>query len=175
MQQASSARVAMAIPFLGFAFFIAGCGDDGTGPGSYQAVEQAKAQSEEKLKTLGAKLERKKYPPGDAWAVDLSGKELNEETWTALRLLDRIAELNLSGTKFNDEQVETLNPLSGLLINLNLSNTEITDAGLRKLEAIRLMELDVSKSKVTAQGAAEIAKSRAADPKVMFKQLKVKS
>jgi hypothetical protein len=167
--------VRCALLVAGFGIVFAGCGDDGTGPGSYQAVEQAKSQSEETLKTQGAKLERKKYPPGDAWAVDLSGKEINDETWAALQMLDRIAELNLSGTKFSDEHIELLNPLSGLLINLNLSKTEVTDAGLEKLEAIRLMELDVTQSKVTAQGAAEIARKRAADPKIVFKNLKVKS
>lgn len=175
MRHSTCARRTPAVTILAIALLATGCGgDDGTGASSYQAQEKARANAEERLKSLGAKLERKQYPPGEAWAVDLSGKEITDEIWTALQGLDHIAEMNFSGTKFTDEHIRNLNPLSGLLINLNLSSTEVGDAGLEQLEAMRLMQLDVSKTKATPQGVAQVLKKRSENPQIMIKQLKVK-
>ncbi|HUQ70827.1 MAG TPA: hypothetical protein VM165_14955, partial [Planctomycetaceae bacterium] len=65
-------NIAIAMPLL----IGTGCRPDPKGPGSFHATMQAATEAEESLNKLGAKLERKQYPPGPAWAVDLSGKDV---------------------------------------------------------------------------------------------------
>lgn len=153
-----------------------GCGPDPNGPGSFQAVANAQADAEGTLKTQGASLERKDYPPyGSAWVVDLSGKPLTPETWAALKGVDHVSELNLSGTTFGDADVPKLNELSGFLINLNASGTALTDQGLAQLDAPHLRQLDVSNTKVTAEGVSSFQKARKENPNIAqgFKNVKV--
>ncbi|MEK6259440.1 MAG: hypothetical protein AABP62_12555 [Planctomycetota bacterium] len=143
-----------------------GCGGpDPKGPGSAYAVMQAEKGAEEKLTASGAKLERKQYPQGGAWAVDLSGKEINDETLAALKGLDHVTELNLSGTTVSDAHVRYVNEVGPLLI-LNLSKTAVTDAALAQLEAGNLTQLDVTNTKVTAEGVSQFLKKRAEDSRI---------
>lgn len=154
-----------------------GCGPDPNGPGSYQAVMNAQTEVQEHLKSQGVEFEQKQYPPyGSAWVVDLSGKPLTPELWTALKGLGTISELNLSGTTFGDADVPTLNELSGFLINLNASGTALTDQGLAQLDAPHLRQLDVSNTKVTAEGVSSFQKARKQNPKITqgFKNVQVK-
>jgi hypothetical protein len=157
---------------------LLGCGPDPNGPGSYQAVMQAAASAEETLKGQGATLERKQYPPGAAWAVNLSGKQVTDETFTALRNLDHVAELDLSGTNVADAHMQHLGDveIAGLLVRLDLSNTTVGDEGLRLLkESLYLSDLNLAGSKVTEAGAAQWQKDRDADPRVRpeFKKTKL--
>lgn len=156
---------------------FSGCGPDPNGPGSYQDVVNSLAKAEESLKSQAVKAERKDYPPyGSAWVVDLSGKPLTPEIWTALRGLGYISELNLSGTTFGDADVPTINELSGFLINLNASGTALTDQGLAQLDAPHLRQLDVTNTKVTAEGVSSFQKARKENPKIAqgFKNVQVK-
>ncbi len=152
----------------------AGCGADPDGPGSYQAFREAQQNAEGTLTAQGAKLERKDYPQGSAWAVDLSGKTIADETLTALKALDRVSELNLSGSTLSDEHMARVNESSTFLMRLDLSKTSVTDQGLAQLEAGFLNDLDVTGSKITEEGVSQFLKKRADNPQIMFKAVNVK-
>jgi hypothetical protein len=153
-----------------------GCGADPNGPGSYQAVMNAHANAEEVLRKQGGKLEQKQYPQGSAWAVDLSNCEISEETWTSLKNIGHVSELNLSGTKVNDIDLLAINEFGTVLFNLNLSKTSISDAGLRELVAGFLKQLDLRDTKVTAQGVEEFLKKRSENALIRadFKKVDIK-
>jgi hypothetical protein len=157
-----------------------GCGffHDPNGPGSLQAITKAEKSAEETLKGQGAILERKQYPPGSAWAVDLSGQDVTEITFEALKRLDHIAELDLSKTKITDEHMKHFadSAFAGVLVDLNLSNTEVSDAGLNELRVSRfLTNLNLTGTKVTEEGAARWQKARSADDTVSpnFKKVRI--
>ena len=113
-------------PWLGLTVLtLAGCGlfgPDPDGPGSLAAVAKAGKSAQDALTGAGAKLEQKQYPPGMGWAVDLSGAEVTDETFEALRKLGYVAELNLNGSKVTDAHMKHLNGegVGSVLINLNL-------------------------------------------------------
>ncbi|OAI54301.1 hypothetical protein AYO47_03115 [Planctomyces sp. SCGC AG-212-M04] len=134
----------------------AGCGPDvNEGPGSYAATVKVQQSAEEFFKSKGATLTRKHFPPGDAWVVNLSGKEVTDETFQKLEELDHVAELNLSGTAVTDAQMKLINnqEVGGLLVDLDISKTGITDAGLKEFTVARfLMKLSIAGSKITDQG-----------------------
>jgi hypothetical protein len=146
---------------------LAGCSPDvDAGPGSYEATAKMAQSAEEFFKSKGATLTRKHYPPGDAWVVNLSGKEVTDETFQKLEELDHVAELNLSGTAVTDAHMKLLNSqeVGGLLVDLDLSNTGITDAGLKEFTIARyLMKLSIAGSKITEQGLKAWQTARRAD------------
>jgi hypothetical protein len=171
-------RVLRAVVFTMSMLFSVGCGNDPQGPGSYHAMMQAAANAEEGLKNLGAKLERKQYPPGAAWAIDLTGKDVTDATFESMKGLDRIAELNLSDTPITDAQMKHFadSRIGGTLVDINLSNTAITDQGLGEVkESLYLMKLNLKGTKVSDAGVSQWQKARAADPRVSanFKTVKV--
>jgi hypothetical protein len=160
---------------------VAGCGlfgPDPNGPGSFQAVSKAAKSAEETLTSAGAKLEQKQYPLGTGWAVDLSGKEVTDNTFDALKSLGYISELNLSGTKITDSHAKHFSGtgVGSVLVDLNLSNTEISDAGLQQLkDSLYLTNLNLSGTKVTNGGVAQWEKDRLADDRIRpnFKKVKI--
>lgn len=157
----------------------AGCGPDvDAGPGSYAASQKTQQSAEEFLKSKGATLTRKHFPPGDAWVVDLSGKEVTDETFQKLLELDHVAELNLSGTAVTDAHMKLLNDpeIGGLLTVLDISKTGITDAGLKEFKIARfLMNLSIGGSKITDAGLKAWQADRRADGAVtsQFKNPKI--
>jgi len=164
---------------LGFALLAgSGCGlfHDPNGPGSYQAVMQGQQSAEEALKKNGAKMERKQYPLGEAWVVDLTGEKVSNTTFDALKHLDHVAELTLSHTNTGDAEMKNFadSTLSGALVKLDLSNTEVTDDGLQELKECRfLMNLILSGTKVTDAGVARWKKNHVTDDRIAKVGLKI--
>jgi hypothetical protein len=159
---------------------LSGCGffDNPNGPGSFQAVMEAEKSAEESLKSQGAILERKQYPLGSAWAVDLKGREVTDKTFEALKRLDHVAELNLSGTKITDNDMKHFadSGFAGVLFDLDLSKTEVSDEGLGQLTKSKyLSKLNLAGTKVTDEGVARWQKARSADEQVAqnFKKVKI--
>lgn len=159
---------------------IVGCGffHDPNGPGSYQAVMKAQQSSEDALKGIGATLEKKQYPLGSAWVVDLTGKDVNSKTFEALKKIGPIAELKLKDTKVTDEDMKQLGQteLSGLLVDLDLGNTAVSDVGLKELKVSKfLMKLNLAGTKITDAGVADWQKERSANSNVAqnFKKVKI--
>jgi hypothetical protein len=128
-----------------------------------QKQQQAAAAAED----AGIKAVRKQYPQGQAWAVNLRGKQITDATFDRLKQLDHITELDLSRTNVGDAQMAQVNEVGGLLLKLDLGNTAVTDAGLGQLTNLLVLgDLNLAGTKVTAAGVAAFKKSRANDPRI---------
>lgn len=151
-----------------------GCG--GKPPGGLEDYQKRILSGEQALKEQGAKISQRTFALNQvAWSVDLSGKEIKPETIEALQKLEGVGELILKESKITDEQLQSLAKLAPLYI-LNLSNTGITDAGMKHLTQNTIAELDVSGTKVTADAVDAMKKRYSTDPGVneFFKKIKIK-
>ena len=161
---------------LATAISLPGCG--GSGESEVDRQKRVQGQAVGSLSAAGAKTTQKKYPQGDAWAVDLSGATVSEAVIADLKRLGRITELDLSKSTITDVELPALNEPSvcGLILKLNLSQTAVSDAGLEKLtNLILLQELNLKGTKVTPAGVERFRKARQADTKIMpaFKSPKI--
>lgn len=147
--------------------FLAGCINSGSAP-SLEDIREAQARAVQAVKDKGGTAETKNYPPGTGWVVSLSGATINDEDVEHLRAVGEIAELDLSGSTVTDRHLARLveaEPSGGrpaaMLFRLNLSNTQVTDAGLKELAVLNLLsDLNVKGSKVTEAGIKEFEGSR---------------
>jgi len=170
------ARHFVAIPAAGviipalISLFGGGCsGCTGYGPSHADMVAASKMDAVGVIGAKGGATVEKHYPQGEAYVVDLSAATVDDELIESLKSLDRISELNLSGSKITDEQFATLVKAHtlGMTYKLDMSDTGLSDASLRALtEAKQAMlgELNVKGSKVTPAGIAEFSKSRPRHP-----------
>ena len=110
--------------------------------------------------------------------VDLSGMQITDALLEKLKGLDGlIAELDLSRSTITDEQIDLVNrvDIGALIAKLDLSHTGITDAGLDKLtNQLVLSELNVTSTKVTAAGVERLKKRRLERPQNFVKTTNVK-
>ncbi len=139
----------IAILCLTIIAMTSGCGDRMT---AYERDQAKIAGGKDRLVADGAKVEMRSYPQGDAWVVDLSGKNLTNKTFEALSDLRNIVELDLSKSNFNDEFAPLINdtPIRGYLMKLNLSNTAATDRTLEMLTTTSLLnDLIVENTNIT--------------------------
>ncbi|MGQ0637239.1 MAG: hypothetical protein ACT4QC_21735 [Planctomycetaceae bacterium] len=170
-----------------FIFVAALCGCDGPDERVVETAREAAAvrqSAEDALKAQGARVTSERLPVVGIYAsvVDLSGvKDITDETLTQLRQMqtaDRpTSKINLSGTNISDEQLAQLSDkyLSGGVTKLDLRNTAISDAGLQAIAGmISLTDLDVTNTKVTAEGIQTFLKARADNPEVQSKKPKVR-
>lgn len=121
--------------------------------------DQAKlAAAKDKLAAVGAKIEIKQFPQGDAFIVNLSGQTLTNETFGHIAELVRVVELDLSKSSFKDEDMALISnsDIRGVLMKLNLSDTALSDEGLQQLsEVYFLSELNAANTKITDAGISE--------------------
>jgi Leucine Rich repeat len=148
----------------------AGCkgGDDG-GANDFQRRRQGQEDAVGQLRGLGAKLNEVVYPQGKAWTVDLSGKQITNETFDTLKKLGHITELNLSKTNVTDEDMSRVNEMGigNLLLKLDLSHTAITDTGLAKLDGLYLLSsFNLTDTKVTKAGIDRFKAERNSNSKI---------
>ncbi len=136
---------------------------------NYQALEkQRQEQAGAEAQGMGIKAVRKSYPQGQAWVIDLSGKQLTDATFDQLKKFDHISELNLSKTNITDAQMARVNEIGAVLLKLDLSDTAVSDAGLEQLKSpLVLTQLNLTGTKVTPAGVAAFKQSRTKDPKVL--------
>ena len=107
------------------------------------------------LEKLGARLMRDDY--GKIVKVDLSGTQTTDEELVHLKGLPRLLELNLSNTAITDvglsEHIEGLTSLLGL----DLSKTEVTDTGLEHVKRLnQVLYLILSDTKITDVGLKQL-------------------
>jgi len=178
MPRSSSApaRAALLVA-LGAAVVLSGCG----GSGVSEAERQKKVQEQalDAIGRSGAKATLKKYPQGDAYAVDLSGAKIDDGVLAGVKQLGRISELDLSKSTVTDDHLERINDpgVASLLLKLDLSQTAVTDAGLDKLtNLLFLTDLNLKGTKVTAAAVERFKKARQSDSRIMpmFKSPKVR-
>src|SRR5262245_14671183 len=128
---------------------ILGCGN--SGPSYLEKEQAARERPTASLKESGAKFTLKQYPNGhSAWAIDMRGMTITDEMLEELKQVGHITELNFTKSTITDQQLAIINqrPISGFLLQLDLSKTGITDAGLDQLTDLGfLMTLTVSETK----------------------------
>jgi hypothetical protein len=167
------------------ALALAGC-QKRDGPSDYERFQQATRDEEKSrqdlagsLRAQGAKLEKKRYPLGEGWAIDLRGVPVTDQLLTDVGKLLYVSELNLSKTNVTDAHLAKMNDLQLLkyCLKFDLSQTAVTDAGLDGLTKTLggLGELNLSGTKATPAAAERLKSRRQADPHVpkMFKNTKV--
>jgi hypothetical protein len=148
----------------------------------YETEIKHQASLRDGLKAQGAVLSTKTIPfLGEAFIVDLRGvKDFTNEMIKSLKESRMvIIELDLSGTNVTDEQLAGLNDreLTGGVGNLNLSNTVISDDGLAKITNLNVLsELNLTKTKVTSGGIEAFYKARAENSAIAarYKKPKIK-
>ncbi|MGQ0637678.1 MAG: hypothetical protein ACT4QC_24130 [Planctomycetaceae bacterium] len=164
---------------------LSGC--DFSGQKVVEGARQADAirqSAEEALTARGAKVTLENLAALGMYvsAVDLSGvHDITDETFTLLKQMGPgwrpIMKINLSGTNITDEQMAKLDEteLSQGVTKLTLRNTGISDKGLRDLKNMpSLMELDLTNTKVTAEGVQAFLKLRTDNPEIRSKKPKIK-
>src|SRR5262245_56529913 len=90
------------------ALAVAGCSRRG-GPSDYERFQRVTKDEEQRrqdlagsLKGQGAKLEKKRYPLGEGWAIDLRGVPVTDQLLSDVSKLLYVSELNLSKTNVTD-------------------------------------------------------------------------
>lgn len=140
-----------------------GCLNSGSAPGLKQ-LQEAEANAIKAIENKNGKVEKKDFPPGPGYAVTLNNIEISDDDILHLHAIDGLAELDLSGSTISDELLAHLVALDQdgacpvpFLYKLNLSDTNITDAGLRELVVLKfLAELNVAGTNVTDAGVKEL-------------------
>jgi len=148
------------------AFGALGCDNSG-GLSHLEQMKKAQQEAAESIKEKGGKADEKSYPQGEAWAVDLSGMAIDDDVIDYLLKLSRVTELNLSKSTITDAQIASLVTEVPMhtLIKLDVSNTEISDAGLLELPKLQLIyEINVKGSKITPAGLEQYKKARPKHP-----------
>jgi hypothetical protein len=163
----SRARPSLVLVVLSLAP-LAGCRGE-TGANSYQEQQKAQTSAADALREMGATLTEVSNPRGKSWAINLSGKQIADETFDHLRKVGYITDLDLSKTNVGDAQMASLNErkIGGMLLKLNLSNTAVSDAGLAQLTDLMLLtNLNLSGTRMTAAGVEDFKAKRANDPRI---------
>ncbi|MGQ0636284.1 MAG: hypothetical protein ACT4QC_16845 [Planctomycetaceae bacterium] len=166
---------------LGAIGLAALCGCGGV-EGDYKTIVETRQNARGTLEAQGAKISSRNLPViGAAFVVDLSGStSISDTTFTSLKEMGKgnvVAELNLSRTNVSDKHLALLNDkdLSGGLVKLDLSDTEITDKGLEQITMMLFLgELNLTNTKVTADGVRAFLKTRAENAEVKIREPKIK-
>lgn len=148
------------------AVFAVGCGGS-YGPSHADMVKATQQEAVAAIAAKGGSATEKHYPQGDAWAVSLAKVTIDDEILASVKTLGRVSELDLSGSTITDQQFAELakSEALGVTFKLDISNTGITDAGLREAQALAILyDLNVKGSKVTPAGLADFTKSRPPHP-----------
>lgn len=159
---------------------LPGC-KGGNGLSDYQREENKREERESSLRDQGATITTKDYRPyGTGYVVNLSGAQITDATLQKLKGLNgqghqpRVAELDLSKSSITDGQMDQLNEVANFLVKLDLSNTEVTDAGLVKLTNLNVcFDLYLAGTKVTSAGVERFKNERLARPMTKVKNMKV--
>jgi|GEM_PF-2234498 len=148
------------MPFI----LLLGCG---VNPGSAPTAQDMIAAQAAAVSTLNAKgtVEEKSYPLGKGYAVDLSRATITDEDLRHLKTLATVAELNLSGSTISDEQFAKLawtEYRMNVLYKIDISETQISDAGLRDVADLNLLaEVKAKGSKISDAGVKAFKDARA--------------
>lgn len=155
---------------------LAGCGGD-----DVPLSEKIRKKQDELLEAVtaaGGTANLKNYPGwGEAWVVDLHGATVSAAIFDALKQLKRVSELNLSGSNVDDSYAPQINEIGNVTVNLNLSKTAFTDAGLEQLDSLFfLRDLNLTGTKVTSRAVSAFRKRRSENSKILplFKNPSIK-
>ncbi len=155
---------------------IMGCSEDAAT--IFKRHEQSQQAAADQIKAAGGEASQKTYPLGEAWVVKLSGVKLTDEIFESIKVLQRVAELDLSKSSITDvEMPRVVEASGGMLFKLNLSDTAVTDGCVPALtDLVLLSEVDLAGTKVSKGAIAKMNEARKKDPKIMpqFKTTRAK-
>jgi len=153
-----------------------GCGDGERTINDVQRAETTIQEVVDQLKAKGGEATKKTYQLGDAWVIKLAGAKIDDETLGLLKRLNRIAELDLSGSSITDEQMKKIAAdAGGLLYKLDISKTGLTDATMDALaDRVLLSEVIATGSKITQAGITKFRTARQSNRNVRVKNTTVK-
>jgi hypothetical protein len=163
-RRAGSAAVALA------AVALAGCGKPYDGVSDYDREQMARQAAAEAARAQGLQMTEKNYPLGKGWVVDMKGMTVTEGHFRRLKEVVNVAELDLSKSTITDDQLGQMREVgaAATLFKIDLSHTQVTDAGLERLEGLPLLaNVVVTGTRVTAAGAEKYKKSRLDNPQIM--------
>lgn len=155
------------------AIILSGCGGY-NGPSEYDKLKQ-KEQGFAGIiaEAGGSAVKEGKAMHGfqmTGWSIDLANADINETLIAKIIEVaqnDPVFQLNFSGSNITNEQLEELDSGSVLqkTVDLNLSKTSITDAGLDTLNNLFcLTTLNLKESGATAAGAKRLGDRKIANP-----------
>jgi hypothetical protein len=163
---------------LAGALALTGC-QKSDGISDYERNKQAAQNLLDGIKAQGAKLEKRRYPQGEAWVVDLTGATITDDLVTQLSKIGFISEMHLGKSTVTDAHLAHMNELKILtyVLKFDLSQTAVTDAGLDSLTYTLggLSDLNLAGTKVTQAAVDRLKQRRQADPHVppRYKNTKV--
>lgn len=152
---------------------FAGCGGSYSGESEYDQMMRGKKDFADLIKSAGGSAEEKEFKgygqEGMAWHIDLSNGKINDDLIDSLGELDYIVNLNLSNSNITDKQLLQLDTKSAIKVtlDLDLSGTKITSAAFDKLENFNcLKNVKLKGSKVTKQAVTRFVQKRQGNEKV---------
>ncbi|MFN9974548.1 MAG: hypothetical protein ACK58T_32120 [Phycisphaerae bacterium] len=155
----------------GLVTVFTGCGSGYSGPSEYEQYQKKRMGFVETIQSLGGKAEYgEKSMHGfrmSGWLIQLPGADVSDELISQIIEHTRdqaVFQLNFSGSKITDAQLVALDAGKVLqkTVELDLSNTAITDAGLDKLQRLYCL----SELKLKGTSASKSAATRLGDRKI---------
>lgn len=160
----------------------AGCGIGSySGESEYDEMMRGKKDFADLIKAAGGTAEEKEFKgygkEGMAWHIDLSNGKINDDLIDSLGELDYIVNLNFSNSNITDKLLLKLDSKNAInvTLDLDLSGTKITSATFEKLKNFNcLRNVKLKGSKVTKQAVTRFVQKRQGNEKVpaLFKKPK---
>lgn len=155
------------------AISLAGCGGY-SGTSEFEKFEKKNQSLSDVFTAAGGSAKREgKTLHGyqmAGWMIDLSKAEITDQLLDHMITIakdDPVFQLNLSGSKITDDQLVKLDEGKVLqkTVDMDLSNTAITDAGLDKIANMYcITTLNLKGSKATMEGARRLGARKIANP-----------
>jgi hypothetical protein len=126
----------------------------------YERLQEQKKSFEETVASAGGKMEKKNYKVANrensAWNMNFANAKITDGLIDSMVGMGYIGEVDFSRSSITDAQLLKMDELNLLqfTMNLDLSNTEITDESFSKLKGLRAVKtVKLKGSKVTKAGA----------------------
>lgn len=164
------------VVFLALLLLTGGPGCKGDGLSELEKVQKKKDDAKSAIERAGGTVTVYHHRLGDGWTVKLCGAQISDDIFDQLKTMERVAELDLSGSTVTDDQLARLSEpgVGNLITKLDLSNTAVTDAGLEKITGLGVLtQLNLVGAKVTAQGVQRFKEEHARHPNTLIRGLVV--
>ncbi len=181
-----TARSISVLLLTGMLGHVSGC-NSYSGPSEYDKFKQSQQSFIDQIAAAGGTASKEgKSLHGfqmTGWLIDLTNAQLTDkmiDTLIEVAKEDPVFQLNLSKSNITNEQLAKLDAGKVLqkMVDLDLSNTAITDAGLDQLSNLHcLMDLNLKGTAATSAGAKRLGDrkiSHVSTPAPFKKQPKVK-
>ena len=153
---------------------LMGCGAFSSGKSEVQKFADHQQALGQTIVAAGGKAELREQSMAGftvyGWSIDLKGAKVTDallDRIIEMAVVHPILELNLCKTAITDNQLGKLDKgrIFVKLVNLDLSDTKITDAGLDQINSVvALTNLNLKGSSATKEGAERLGNRKIANP-----------